>query len=65
MSNQNLVQAALRRFFAPQHGLHRPWQALLPRTAAGAPQWADFADTQPGVFRNEALADPRHERECA
>jgi len=38
---------------------------MLPRRVAGPTQWADFADTQPGVFRGEALADPPHERECA
>lgn len=54
MSNPDLVSSALRRFFAPQQGLHLPWLALQPRSAAHGPSWADFADTQPGVFHAEA-----------
>lgn len=52
MANPNLVQAALKRFFTPQRRLHRP----APNDSA-ALQWADFADTQPDVFRGAAFAE--------
>lgn len=59
MSNPDLMPSALRRFFTPQRGLHLPWLALQPRQATQVQSWADFADTQPGVFR----AEPRVEHE--
>lgn len=58
MSHPDLVPSALRRFFAPQRGLHLPWRALQPRSATQVQGWADFADTQPGVFHTDIQAEP-------